>query len=92
LLSILLSSSTHFSYRFAAVRSPQKVDDSSGLGEANCSVVLLMVRDAYANYVVQTALDVVPEGTEKKMLLDELNSHAAQLVRAITRATISAGD
>lgn len=45
------------------------------------SVVLLMVRDAYANYVVQTALDVVPEGEEKRMLLEELNAHLAQLVR-----------
>jgi len=44
------------------------------------SVVLLMVRDAYANYVVQTALDVVPEGEEKRMLLEELTSHSAQLV------------
>lgn len=44
------------------------------------SVVLLMVRDAYANYVVQTALDVVPEGEEKRLLLAELTSHSAQLV------------
>jgi hypothetical protein len=44
------------------------------------SVVLLMVRDAYANYVVQTALDVVPEGEEKRLLMEELTSHSAQLV------------
>lgn len=44
------------------------------------SVVLLMVRDAYANYVVQTALDVVAEGEEKRLLLEELTSHSAQLV------------
>ena len=43
------------------------------------SVVLLMVRDAYANYVVQTTLDVVPESEEKKMLLQDLNSHAEEL-------------
>jgi pumilio RNA-binding family len=38
-----------------------------------------MVRDAYANYVVQTTLDVVPESKEKQMLLAELNSHAEEL-------------
>lgn len=40
-----------------------------------------MVRDAYANYVVQTTLDVVPESEEKKLLLDELAAHADELVR-----------
>jgi hypothetical protein len=45
------------------------------------SVVLLMVRDAYANYVVQTTLDVIPESDEKAMLLKELNAHVAELVR-----------
>lgn len=44
------------------------------------SVVLVMVRDQYANYVVQTTLDVVPEGEEKNMLLNELISHLPQLV------------
>jgi hypothetical protein len=44
------------------------------------SVLLLMVRDAYANYVVQTAIDVVPDGNEKRMLLEELKSHEVQLV------------
>jgi pumilio RNA-binding family len=38
-----------------------------------------MVRDAYANYVVQTAIDVVPEGKEKQMLLEELRANEAQL-------------
>ena len=38
-----------------------------------------MVRDAYANYVVQTTLDVVPESEEKQKLLEELNSHAEEL-------------
>ena len=43
------------------------------------SVLLLMVRDAYANYVVQTAIDVVPEGHEKRMLLEELKANEVQL-------------
>lgn len=42
-----------------------------------------MVRDAYANYVVQTAIDVVPEGNEKRMLLQELKAHEVQLVSGI---------
>mmetsp|Transcript_4804 Transcript_4804/g.5821 ORF Transcript_4804/g.5821 Transcript_4804/m.5821 type:complete len:1087 (-) Transcript_4804:496-3756(-) len=42
-------------------------------------VVLLMVRDAYANYVVQTALDVVAEGEEKVELLKVLYAHSEQL-------------
>lgn len=46
-------------------------------------MLLLMVRDAYANYVVQTAIDVVPEGIEKRMMLDELKTHEVQLVSAI---------
>jgi pumilio RNA-binding family len=53
------------------------VDDPSTGGS---SVVLLMVRDAYANYVVQTTLDVVPEGEIKILLLEELNAHSTQLV------------
>jgi pumilio RNA-binding family len=44
------------------------------------SVVLLMVRDAYANYVVQTTLDVVPESEEKRLLFLELNRHSDELV------------
>jgi hypothetical protein len=40
-----------------------------------------MVRDAYANYVVQTTLDVVPESEEKRLLLEELNLHSEELVR-----------
>eukprot|EP00543_Licmophora_paradoxa_P007645 CAMPEP_0202456796 /NCGR_PEP_ID=MMETSP1360-20130828/13967_1 /ASSEMBLY_ACC=CAM_ASM_000848 /TAXON_ID=515479 /ORGANISM="Licmophora paradoxa, Strain CCMP2313" /LENGTH=969 /DNA_ID=CAMNT_0049076711 /DNA_START=77 /DNA_END=2986 /DNA_ORIENTATION=+ len=54
------------------------VDPTAG-ASGSSSVVLLMVRDAYANYVVQTALDVVPEGQEKVLLLEELNAHATQL-------------
>ena len=51
-----------------------------GLGEGAKSVVLHMVRDAYANYVVQTTLDVIPESKEKHDLLQELNDHADELV------------
>jgi hypothetical protein len=41
-----------------------------------------MVRDAYANYVVQTTLDVVPESSdERKLLVHELNEHSEELVR-----------
>ena len=53
---------------------------SSEPSDSGKSVVLLMVRDAYANYVVQTTLDVVPESEEKQRLLQELNSHADELV------------
>ena len=42
--------------------------------------MLLMVRDPYANYVVQTTLDVVPESEEKLGLLQELNAHSLELV------------
>lgn len=71
--------------RKAVVREMLKVvDDQTGAikpaGSKGSSVVLLMVRDAYANYVVQTTLDVVPECEEKRMLLDELNAHADELV------------
>ncbi|KAL3811898.1 hypothetical protein ACHAXA_001423 [Cyclostephanos tholiformis] len=50
-----------------------------GQDGVSSSVLLLMVRDAYANYVVQTAIDVVPDGNEKRMLLEELKSNEAQL-------------
>ena len=40
-----------------------------------------MVRDQYANYVVQTALNVVEEGEEKRLLLEELTARLSQLVR-----------
>lgn len=42
-----------------------------------------MVRDAYANYVVQTTLDVVPESEEKRKFLHELNSYADELVSLV---------
>jgi hypothetical protein len=60
----------------------QKADDPtvpSQPGDGNTVVVLLMVRDAYANYVVQTTLDVVPESDEKRLLLKELNAHTEEL-------------
>jgi len=43
-----------------------------------------MVRDAYANYVVQTTLDVVPESEEKQNLLHELTAHLDDLVRFVS--------
>ena len=39
-----------------------------------------MVRNSYANYVVQTALDVVAEGEEKVELLKVLYAHSEQSV------------
>ena len=63
------------------------MDDQTGAvkpaGSTGSSVVLLMVRDAYANYVVQTTLDVVPECEERRLLLEELNEHAAELVSLV---------
>ena len=44
------------------------------------SVILLMVRDPYANYVVQTALNVLPGLEEMKGLIKELSAHWAELV------------
>ena len=49
-------------------------------GTQGTSAVLLMVRDAYANYVVQTTLDVIAEGDEKRRLMKELNAHSTELV------------
>jgi pumilio RNA-binding family len=51
-----------------------------GGAEDGTAAVLLMVRDAYANYVVQTALDVAPEGNIKRHFVQELSKHSAQLV------------
>jgi len=66
----------------------QVVDDQTGEpvpeGAVGTSVVLLMVRDAYANYVVQTTLDVVVDGTQKHMLMEELNAHSTELVSSCT--------
>lgn len=58
----------------------QKTEDPAVHAQAKrVSIVLLMVRDAYANYVVQTTLDVAPESPEKRALLYELNSHVDEL-------------
>ena len=60
----------------------QPADDPSfpiDPADGSVTVVLLMVRDAYANYVVQTTLDVVPESDEKQLLLEELNLHTEEL-------------
>ena len=68
-------------HRTEIVREMLKtVEDTGQHGVSGSSVALLLVRDAYANYVVQTTLDVVPEGREKRLLIDELNNHADQLV------------
>jgi hypothetical protein len=61
---------------FQIADDPSIMSASSG---GHSTVVLLMVRDAYANYVVQTTLDVVPESEEKRLLLQELNAHAEEL-------------
>jgi hypothetical protein len=55
-------------------------DDTSSQEGVGSTVLLLMVRDAYANYVVQTAIDVVPEGNEKRLLIEELRANEAHLV------------
>eukprot|EP00978_Attheya_sp_CCMP212_P031490 scaffold119195_cov50-Attheya_sp.AAC.2 len=70
--------------RNAIVREMLKfVDETTGVEllkeNGGSSVVLLMVRDAYANYVVQTTLDVVAEGEEKRRLLEELNANSELL-------------
>jgi len=52
------------------------VDDET---EGPTAIVLLMVRDPYANYVVQTTLDVVPEGEERNQLIGLLSSNAEKL-------------
>jgi pumilio RNA-binding family len=66
--------------RNAIVREMLKVvNEGTSQEGVGSSVLLLMVRDAYANYVVQTAIDVVPEGNEKRMLLDELKANEVQL-------------
>jgi len=70
--------------RKAVVREMLKVvDEQTGgfvqNGAQGTSVVLLMVRDAYANYVVQTTLDVIPVSEEKTLLLKELNAHSTEL-------------
>ncbi len=69
-------------HRRVIVREMLKVAQINGIdgSKEESSVVLMMVRDAYANYVVQTTLDVVPEGEEKRMLFEELNNNSSLLV------------
>lgn len=67
-------------HRNTVIREMLKHAEDKTLEEGQCTVVLLMVRDAYANYVVQTTLDVAPDGTEKKLLLEELKNNSTKLV------------
>lgn len=57
----------------------ENAEGTNNKNNASSSVVILMVRDAYANYVVQTTLDVVPECEEKRLLLQELKCHSLEL-------------
>lgn len=66
-------------HRTTIVREMLKPADDKTVESGRSSIVLLMVRDAYANYVVQTTLDVAPEGEEKSLLYQELKNHSAQL-------------
>ena len=77
--------------RNTIVREMLKVVSEGGTGQegVGSSVVLLMVRDAYANYVVQTAIDVVPEGNEKRLLLEELKANEVQLVSYVALVQVS---
>mmetsp|Transcript_9807 Transcript_9807/g.9469 ORF Transcript_9807/g.9469 Transcript_9807/m.9469 type:complete len:113 (-) Transcript_9807:228-566(-) len=56
------------------------VDENDEDLEEGTSVAILMVRDAYVNYVVQISLDVVAEGEERYLLLEELNRNAIHLI------------
>jgi hypothetical protein len=56
------------------------VPRNANVGGNGTSIVLLMVRDAYANYVVQTTLDVLPDTEGRKLLLEELGAHVEELV------------
>lgn len=75
-------------HRNTIIREMLKFVEDKSLEEGHSSIVLLMVRDAYANYVVQTTLDVAPEGTEKKLLLEELKSNASKLVSCLSSTII----
>ena len=59
----------------------QTVHDDSvpSISHGGTPVVILMVRDAYANYVVQTALDVCPPSPEREELLSVLNANLMTL-------------
>ena len=77
--------------RNAIVREMLRVVYEGGPGQdgMGSTVVLLMVRDAYANYVVQTSIDVVPEGKEKRLLLQELKANEVQLVSCVALVQVS---
>lgn len=71
--------------RKAVIREMLKVVDTKNTellanGSAGTSVVLLLCQDSYANYVVQTTIDVAPESKERRDLLEELNKHSFELV------------
>jgi hypothetical protein len=44
-------------------------------------IALAMVRDAYGNFVVQTALKVIPKSPERRWLLELLHVHIDELRR-----------
>ena len=48
--------------------------------EEGTSIAKLMVRDVYANYNVHTRLDIVTEGKERRLLLEEFNRNIILLV------------
>jgi len=73
------SSSSSLSSSSASVSSKDVRKGGNPQDDKDASVVLFMVRDAYANYVVQTALDVLCECDEKRQLLQELNAHSTEL-------------
>lgn len=66
-------------HRNVIVREMLKTSEDKSVESGRSTVVLLMVRDAYANYVVQTTLDVAPEGEHKRLLFEELRNHSVQL-------------
>eukprot|EP00554_Chaetoceros_debilis_P004644 CAMPEP_0194088042 /NCGR_PEP_ID=MMETSP0149-20130528/27571_1 /TAXON_ID=122233 /ORGANISM="Chaetoceros debilis, Strain MM31A-1" /LENGTH=887 /DNA_ID=CAMNT_0038771603 /DNA_START=247 /DNA_END=2910 /DNA_ORIENTATION=+ len=66
-------------HRNAVIREMLRTVEDKTAENGSCSVALLMVRDAYANYVVQTTLDVVAEGKERTLLLEELKRNSSQL-------------
>jgi len=47
-----------------------------------------MVRDAFANYVVQTTLDEVADPAEKHRLMEELSIHSTELVRRFSKNSL----
>lgn len=62
--------------KFVNKKNDRVVEDAA----EGTSVILLMVRDPYTNYVVQNALDVLPGLEEMKGLIKELSAHSTELV------------